>query len=163
MSVTSTSPTTSGGKKTGTTSTLPQKNLNATDFINLMVTQLQNQDPLQPTDSSQLLSQMSQIGQLQASTTLQTTLSQIMMQSQLTSAGNLIGKHVTGMDAQGNTIKGNVNSVKMKSDGVYVELDTNQELSLSQVNTIDGNASTAANTGVATAGTAAAAGSTVSS
>jgi flagellar basal-body rod modification protein FlgD len=161
MSVTSTSPTTSGGKKTGTTSTLPQKNLNATDFINLMVTQLQNQDPLQPTDSSQLLSQMSQIGQLQASTTLQTTLSQIMMQSQLTSAGNLIGKHVTGMDAQGNTIKGNVNSVKMKSDGVYVELDTNQELSLSQVNSIDGNASTAANTGVATAGTAA--GSTTSS
>lgn len=154
MSVSSTPPTTSGsGSSSSTSSTLPQKNLSATDFINLMVTQLQNQDPLQPTDSSQLLSQMSQIGQLQASTTLQTTLSQIMMQSQLTSAGNLIGKHVTGMDAQGNTIKGNVNSVKMKSDGVYVELDTNQELSLSQVSTIDGNASTAANTGAATAGT----------
>lgn len=154
MSVSSTSRTTSGsGSSSSTKSTLPQKNLNATDFINLMVTQLQNQDPLQPTDSSQLLSQMSQIGQLQASTTLQTTLSQIMMQSQLTSAGNLIGKHVTGMDAQGNTIKGAVNSVKMKSDGVYVELDNNQELSLSQVNTIDGNASTAANTGAATAGT----------
>jgi flagellar basal-body rod modification protein FlgD len=144
--------TSRGSSSSSTTSTLPQKNLNATDFINLMVTQLQNQDPLQPTDSSQLLSQMSQIGQLQASTSLQTTLSQIMMQSQLTSAGNLIGKHVTGMDAQGNTFKGVVNSVKMKSDGVYVELDTNQELSLSQVNAIDGNASTAANTGAATAG-----------
>ena len=162
MSVSSTSSTSSSGGSSSTTRTLPQKNLSATDFINLMVTQLQNQDPLQPTDSSQLLSQMSQIGQLQASTSLQTTLSQIMMQNQLTSAGNLIGKHVTGMDAQGNTFKGVVNSVKMKSDGVYVELDTNQELSLSQVNTIDGNASTAANTGVATAGTPAA-GSTTSS
>ena len=154
MSVTSAPATTSSRTSASTTHTLKSKDLTASDFINMMVTQLQNQDPLQPTDSSQLLSQMSQIGQLQASTSLQTTLSQIMMQSQLTSAGNLIGKHVTGMDAQGNPIKGVVNSVKMKSDGVYVELDTAQELSLSQVNTIDGNASTAANTGAATAGSA---------
>ena len=153
MSATSTIPVTSSGtSSSSSTHTLKSKDLTSGDFINMMVTQLKNQDPLQPTDSSQLLSQMSQIGQLQASTSLQTTLSQIMMQSQLTSAGNLIGKHVTGMDAQGNPIKGNVNSVKMKSDGVYVELDTSQELSLSQVSSIDGAASTAANTGAATAG-----------
>src|SRR5437660_823276 len=121
MSVSPTLPMKSSSTSASTTHTLKSKDLTASDFINMMVTQLQNQDPLQPTDSSQLLSQMSQIGQLQASTTLQTTLSQIMMQSQLTSAGNLIGKHVTGMDAQGNPIKGVVNSVKMKSDGVYVE------------------------------------------
>ena len=48
--------------------------LSPTDFLNMMVTQLQNQDPLNPTSSSDLLAQMSQIGQLQASTTLQSSL-----------------------------------------------------------------------------------------
>ena len=120
----------------------------------MMVTQLQNQDPLQPTDSSQLLSQMSQIGQLQASTQLQQTLSTIMLQSQLTSAGSLIGKSVQGMDAQGNVLKGTVNSVSVQSDGVYLKLDTNQTLSLSRVTQINGAAATPG-APVAVAGTAA--------
>ena len=37
-------------------------NLQPMDFINLMVTQLQQQDPTKPADNSQLLAQMSQIG-----------------------------------------------------------------------------------------------------
>jgi flagellar basal-body rod modification protein FlgD len=122
-------------------------NLNASDFISMMVTQLQNQDPLQPTDSSQLLSQMSQIGQLQSSTQLQTTLSSLMLQSQLTSAGGLIGKSVQGMDAKGNAIKGVVNSVSVKSDGIYLKLDTTQELSMSQVTQINSPAGATATAG----------------
>ena len=38
--------------------------LTPSDFIQFMVTELQNQDPLDPTDSNQMLSQMSEIGQL---------------------------------------------------------------------------------------------------
>ena len=49
--------------------------LTPNDFINLMVTELQNQDPTQPESSDALLSQMSEIGQLQSSDSLQSTLS----------------------------------------------------------------------------------------
>jgi flagellar basal-body rod modification protein FlgD len=111
-------------------------NLNASDFINMMVTQLQNQDPLQPTGSDQLLSQMSQIGQLQSSTQLQDTLKGLVLQNQIGSAGNLIGKVVQGTDAQNNTISGIVDSVRVASDGVYLELHSGQELSMSNVTTI---------------------------
>ena len=40
--------------------------LKTEDFIKMMITQLQNQDPMQPADNNQLLAQMSQIGQLQS-------------------------------------------------------------------------------------------------
>jgi flagellar basal-body rod modification protein FlgD len=110
--------------------------LSATDFIKMMVTQLQNQDPTQPASSDQLLAQMSQIGQLQASTALQTSLSGLVMQNQIGAAGNLIGKSVQGMDAQNNTVSGVVNSVRVQQNQVFLELDNSHELPLGNVTTI---------------------------
>lgn len=142
--------TTTGASKTSGTNGM---NLNAMDFVNMMVTQLQNQDPLQPTDSSQLLAQMSQIGQLQASTQLQQTLSTIMTQSQLTTAGSLIGKSVSGMDSQGNKLSGVVNSVSVTSSGITLNLDTNQQMLLNQVTQINGAPATTVTAGTPTTGT----------
>ena len=48
--------------------------LKTADFIKMMVTQLQNQDPTDPVKNQDLLAQMSQIGQLQSSQDLQTSL-----------------------------------------------------------------------------------------
>lgn len=110
--------------------------LTATDFIKMMVTQLQNQDPTQPASSDQLLAQMSQIGQLQASTALQTSLSGLVMQNQIGAAGNLIGKSVQGMDAQNNTVSGVVNSVRVQQNQVFLELDNSHELPLGNVTNI---------------------------
>jgi len=111
-------------------------NLKPADFIKMMVTQLQNQDPLQPTSNQDLLAQMSQIGQLETSTQLQTTLQGLGLQSQIGSASSLIGKNVEGMDTNNNTIHGLVTSVKVQSDGVSLELDSGQSLSLSRVTSI---------------------------
>lgn len=121
---------------TSTTTAGKSKQLNANDFINLMLTQLQHQDPTQPTNSDQLLSQMSQISQLQSSTQLQTSLTSLVTQSQIGAAGNLIGKTVQGMDSQNNTITGVVNSVRVQKDQVFLELDNSKELALGNVTTI---------------------------
>ena len=67
-------------------------NLKSEDFIKMMITQLQNQDPLEPAKSDQLLAQMSQIGQLQASTTLTESLKTMVVQNQIGAASALIGK-----------------------------------------------------------------------
>ena len=103
------------------------------DFIQMMITQLQNQDPLQPTSNEDLLNQMSQIGQLQSSTDLQSSLQTMTLQNNLSSAGNLIGKMVVGQDDKGNPLQGLVNSVKVVSGQVSLELDNGQELSMSNV------------------------------
>ncbi|MEO0660669.1 MAG: flagellar hook capping FlgD N-terminal domain-containing protein, partial [Planctomycetota bacterium] len=56
-------------------------------FTQLLVTQLQNQDPTEPAKNEQLLAQMSQIGQLQSSTELQKSLETMTLQSNLGAAG----------------------------------------------------------------------------
>src|SRR5437763_10118704 len=106
----------SGTGSAATTSTsgstaAKKKSLNASDFIKMMITQLQQQDPTDPAKSDQLLSQMSQIGQLQSSTDLQDSLKGMVLQNQISSAASLIGKSVQGMDTTNNTIGGLVNSV----------------------------------------------------
>ncbi|WP_298272619.1 flagellar hook capping FlgD N-terminal domain-containing protein, partial [Geobacter sp.] len=39
--------------------------LNKDDFLKLFITQLQNQDPLQPQDSSQFIAQLAQLTQVE--------------------------------------------------------------------------------------------------
>lgn len=61
--VTSTS-TTASSTATTTKSKSTMSALNGTDFIKLMTVQLQQQDPLSPTDNSQMLAQMAQFSSL---------------------------------------------------------------------------------------------------
>jgi flagellar basal-body rod modification protein FlgD len=113
-------------------------NLQPSDFIKLMVTQLQNQDPTQPTSNQDLLSQMSQIGQLESSTQLQTTMQSVTLQSQVGSASSLIGKKVTGIDSANNSISGTVNSVSVAGGSVSLKLDSGSSVALSGLATITG-------------------------
>lgn len=124
------------GETTGTTLTNKKKQLNTDDFIKMMITQLQNQDPMEPAKNQELLAQMSQIGQLQSATTLQESLKGIVLQNQIGSAANLIGKGVQGLDVNGDPIKGLVNSVRVADNDVSLELDNGQSLKLSSVTAI---------------------------
>lgn len=128
---------------TSTSSTTNKLNVNPSDFIKMMVTQLENQDPLQPTQSDQLLAQMSQIGQLQASTDLQSSLQGLVLQNQIGAASSLIGKTVSGIDSTKANISGVVNSVQVAGSNVNLELDNGKSLSLGQVTSIAQAATTA--------------------
>src|SRR3954462_7488230 len=105
------SPSSSSSSSSSSTNKLALK---AEDFIKMMVTQLQQQDPTEPAKNDQLLAQMSQIGQLEASTQLQDSLKGLVVQNQISSAATLIGKSVQGMDDSNNTIGGMVNSVRVQ-------------------------------------------------
>jgi flagellar basal-body rod modification protein FlgD len=141
----------------GTTSSNSSLNLSASDFVNIMVTQLQNQDPLDPTDSGQLLTQISQIGQLESSTQLQSSLSSFVQQSQIGAASALIGKAVTGNDANNNPVSGNVTSVSVTTSGASLVLDSGSTLPLGSITNIT-NPAAASTTG--TTGTTPATGTT---
>ncbi len=110
--------------------------LKTEDFIKMMITQLQNQDPLEPAKNQELLAQMSQIGQLQSSTTMQESLKGMVLQNQIGSASSLIGKTVQGLDGQDDPVTGLVNSVKVGAEGVSLELDSGKTLLLSRVTQI---------------------------
>src|SRR3954470_5434035 len=104
----------SGNKLPASVSKGSNFQLKSEDFIKMMVTQLQNQDPLEPEKNDQLLAQMSQIGQLQASTDLQSSLKSLVLQNNVGTAGNLIGKTVHGLDDKGAPLSGVVNSVSVQ-------------------------------------------------
>src|SRR5258707_4240413 len=87
--------------------------LNTDDFIKMMVTQLQNQDPLEPAKNQELLAQMSQIGQLQSSSDLTDSLKGLTTQNQIGAASSLIGKKVEGLDDQNDPVDGVVSGVRV--------------------------------------------------
>jgi flagellar basal-body rod modification protein FlgD len=90
--------------------------LNTNDFMTLFLAQLQNQDPTQPMDNSQMLSQLSQMTEVQTLTGVQTAL----QGQQLASSSALIGKNVTGVDVNGAAVTGLVTSVTQSSDAGLV-------------------------------------------
>lgn len=132
----------------GSTRTVnPKSKLKVEDFINMMVTQLQNQDPMEPTKNEQLLTQMSQIGQLQSQqqltqtqTELSNSLKTMVLQNNIGAASNLIGKDVegTGTNPDGTTarLSGTVEGVTIKDGSVQLKLDTGATLAFDKVTSV---------------------------
>src|SRR5262245_46857834 len=72
-----------------------QKSLSQQDFLNLLVAQMTAQDPLKPTDSQDLLSQMTEFSTLSANNNLQSQMVNMQLGQQVASAGALLGRQVT--------------------------------------------------------------------
>ncbi|MCX7513124.1 flagellar hook assembly protein FlgD [Frateuria sp. STR12] len=101
----------------GAASALGQtKTLSQADFLSLLIQQMRNQDPTQPMDSSQMVSQLAQINQVSATQELQSSfdaLAQSMQGNQLLQASSMVGRDVTVPSAvgklQGGALDGAVN------------------------------------------------------
>jgi flagellar basal-body rod modification protein FlgD len=94
------------------TSAIPANmQINETDFLQLITTQLQNQDPLQPTDPSQFLGQLEGLSEVSSLQSMQAAMSS----SQVTNGASLLGHSVlapgtTATLASGSIIAGAVNA-----------------------------------------------------
>lgn len=110
--------------------------LQTEDFIRMMITQLQNQDPMKPASNQELMQQMSQISQMQSTNSLQVTLKELAMQNQIGAAGNLIGKMIEGLDEKNEQVVGMVAAMRVEDGRVYLELDSGQRVKLSNVTAI---------------------------
>ena len=83
---------------TGATTTQPQgdafSDLSSEDFVKIIFTELQAQDPLAPNDTSAVMEQISTLRSIQSDIELTDKLEAIVSQNQLASAGGLIGAFV---------------------------------------------------------------------
>jgi len=89
------------------------RDLELGDFLKLMIAELQNQDPLNPMDNSEMLQQISQIREIDASTRLTQTLDAVLLGQNLSSASNMIGKLVRGLADNGSFVIGTVDRVSI--------------------------------------------------
>ena len=110
--------------------------LSSADFMRIMFTQLANQDPFAPSDSSALLEQMNSIRSIEANIDLMQRLDALVFENKLSSAANLIGKEVEGLTAEGNRVTGTVVSVLRQRDDIVIELDTGWMIPIDNVETI---------------------------
>jgi flagellar basal-body rod modification protein FlgD len=121
------------------------------DFFKLLVTELQQQDPLEPSKTSDMIGQVSQIRSIELSKQLTDALSQLTHQQHTAGASELIGKSITAtMTADDGTEQettGIVTGVRFDTDGSAVlELDTGQAVPAANVTHIaaTGSATTSA-------------------
>lgn len=99
--------------------------LDVEHFITLMITELQNQDPLNPLDNAQMLQQISQIREIGATDDLTKTLESVVMGQSISSASSLLGKEIRAITDTGSPVFGKVDKVTI-TDGVprlHVGLD----------------------------------------
>src|SRR5580658_7149855 len=99
-SATMVNPSTAGsasGSSSASSATAGIGGLTINDFLTLMTAQLQNQDPLNPTDSNQFLSQLSELSTVEGITQLNTSmtsLSDSMLSSQALTSAALVGQGI---------------------------------------------------------------------
>jgi flagellar basal-body rod modification protein FlgD len=111
------------------------------NFIELMIAELSNQDPLNPMENSDILQQVSQIREIDATDHLTKTLDSVLTGQNLSSASSLIGKQVEALSDLGSNIEGTVDSVTI-ADGVVKIHVGQQTVSLSNLRRILGSAET---------------------
>lgn len=112
MSTVSGSTTTPGANTVGSAAKSYQ-DLDIDDFLNLMIAELQNQDPLNPMDNAQMMQQLSQIREIAATDKLTSTLDSLLVGQNLATASSMIGKTVRAL-ADGKRLQGQVESVAVE-------------------------------------------------
>lgn len=85
--------------------------IDTSQFLKMMLAELQNQDPLNPMQNSQIMQELGQMQQITASNKLTTTLDGMALGQSLSNATTLIGKQIDGIDDSGNPASGVVSKV----------------------------------------------------
>lgn len=125
------------------------------DFLRILVTQLQNQDPTQPLQDREFIAQMAQFSSLEQLTNLNKTMNTVAESQTLGGLSGMIGKQVTWTeqmpqtDAQGNTTYNNVQkqgivkSVSMKDGATQLIMEDNAKVAVGLVETLTNPATSA--------------------
>lgn len=94
-----------------------QNTLDMEDFLNLLIMQLKNQDPIEPMDNSQFLSQMAQFNNLEMMGNMTRGISDLTSVQKMVEARQLIGRQVDYFDDATQTIvRGVVTAVETQNN-----------------------------------------------
>lgn len=113
--------------------TSASEDLDTDAFLQLLMEQIRNQDPLEPMDNDEMLAQLAQFASLEQMNNLNDSFESLAYQvafltgniDQLNfiSAQGMIGRYVEGMNLEGEEIKGIVESVTLEGSIVVLTVD----------------------------------------
>ena len=145
MDTTMTVPSATGTTSSGAAAAAAKnQTLNQDQFLKLLVTQLSNQDPMNPVSDQDFSGQMAQFSSLEQMSSLNKTMQAFVAGQGLVQASALIGKQVAGKDpVSGEQIQGVVQSVSLKDGVPLLALVNGKTLSLANVLKVESSGSQA--------------------
>ncbi len=111
--------------------------MNQDQFLQLLVAQMQNQDPTQPMSTSTFMQELAQFTTVEQMTSMQAEMQNVQQASQLGTAASLIGKNVSYNDGSGNAAQGAVSGVVLSSGNVSLTVG-GSSVPLNQVTGVSG-------------------------
>lgn len=118
----------------GFTQLADRAQLSREEFMNVLLLQLQTQNPLEPMDDEKMVNQLVQLQQMDNNSKLTQSMEQMsarfglmQFQTEFTSAASFIGKRVKGEDLFGEDVEGKVVRVSVEGErGVVTWVDTGE-------------------------------------
>jgi len=108
------------GTPAGTASAASPKTVDYQSFLKLLITEMKNQDPTNPIDSTQYMAQLAAFSNVEQATLTNSKLDQLLSSSALSQADSAIGRTLTSADG---ATSGKVTSVTLTSNGLTATLD----------------------------------------
>ena len=127
--------TSTGTGTSATDSTSATQTLGESDFLQLLVTELQNQDPLNPVHNKEFIAELAQFSSLEQMQNMNTSFQTLLTQqslSQLNFAVNLVNHNIVGTDSSGNQVTGAVTNIDYSSGNTSVVVN-NTSVSLANI------------------------------
>ncbi len=93
------------------------RDIDVSKFLDLMIAELQNQDPLNPMDNAAMIEQIGQLREISSTSQLTETLESVMLGQNLSTASTLIGREVKALSDDAVDVTGKVDRVSVETSG----------------------------------------------
>ena len=107
------------------------------DYMKLLITQLQNQNPLEPMDNNEMASQLAQFSQLQQLESMNSNFADVLSATNRNYANSLIGKEIS-FESDNELTSGTVNEVINNPEGEIILVTENHIVTLEDVISVKG-------------------------
>ena len=94
-------------------------------FLTLLISQMKNQDPLNPQDPTQYVSQLASFSTVEQQINTNSKLDSLLSNSAMTQAEGLIGRTMTSADG---SVTGTVSSVRIAASGAVATLSDGRQI-----------------------------------
>ena len=118
---------------------VPVKMLGQNEFLKLLVTQMRNQDPMQPVSDTEFIAQMAQFSSLEQTKSMSADITKLRQGNDFLQATNLLGKEVRLSIGDMAFTKGIVTDLNVK-DGEARIIVGEKTYTLDQVNSVSAEA-----------------------
>ncbi|MGQ9486490.1 MAG: flagellar hook capping FlgD N-terminal domain-containing protein [Armatimonadota bacterium] len=115
------------GVNSTATQTTNTRSVGKDQFLKLFLTQLQNQNPLEPMQDRDFLMQLAQFTQVENTEEVARVLQNLQTLAHATQATTLLGKRVLALRASDSTpVEGVVSAVRFSNDGVWLKVGNDE-------------------------------------